>query len=77
MKQVFERAGVLFGAEYTVGPDGLADVTSVRLLGVDYRPFGPELSGVFAKLAVVADEVDADGVLSAEPFMNGVFSEIQ
>lgn len=44
MNYIFEREGVMLDVQYRHDADGIASFGEIRVLGVDYKPTGPDLA---------------------------------
>jgi hypothetical protein len=72
-----EYLGVILSVDSApdTGPESLATLTSVRVLGADYKPCGPNLVDLLDQLAVTFADPQT-GKPYATPFLSLVTKEI-
>lgn len=63
-KHIFEHKGVLLECFYSVQTDGQPLFSSVRVLGADYKPTGPDLCPLLHDLVVMVNEEEGTAFLS-------------
>lgn len=68
---LYERDGVTLHVEYTVEPDGVLKFESIRVLGSDYQPCGPELLEFMHPLVLMYQPT------VGEPLLSVIVGEIQ
>lgn len=70
MNHIFERSGVMFDVQYIEDTDGVPVFKSVRALGNDYKPEGPNMVQFFDDTLVLV------GVAEALPLLAMISEEL-
>lgn len=75
-RHLFEHKGVILQVDYERLEDGTPDFQSIRTLGDDYRPVGPELRFLLDGLLVVEDAPPGALECEAERFLSKIVEEL-
>lgn len=73
MNHIFEHAGVMLDVTYQQGDP--PTFQSVRVLGADYQPTGPNLLPLLHDMAILERNVEAD-VVQATRFLSAIVEEL-
>ena len=76
MKHLFEHGGVLLDVEYDM-EDGEPVFQSIYALGDDYKPTGPDLTGMLMGSYVLAKFDPANAQHEAMPFLSAICEELR
>lgn len=73
MNHIFEHAGVMLDVQYQPGDP--PTFQSVRVLGADYKPTGPNLLPLLHTTAILEMTADAE-VVQATRFLSAIVEEL-
>lgn len=75
MNHVYEHAGVLLGVQYEKS-EGMTTFISVRALGSDYLPIGPELKHFLDESLILIRLDEEGGTSEAATFLSAIAEEL-
>jgi hypothetical protein len=64
VQHIFERGGVMLDVQYELDPSRVPTFKSIRVLGSDYKPTGPDLTLFLEDLVAVVGKGEGEHVLS-------------
>lgn len=61
---LYEFAGITLHVDYAMDPDDLPNIQSVRVLGADYQPCGPDLCDLLVRLVFMHSPTHGEAMMS-------------
>lgn len=70
---IFEHAGVMLNVKYTMEADRIPTFHEIRVLGDDYKPTGPDLTGLLNTTLLMTKGLPFP---EAETFLSAITAEL-